>query len=272
MTKQIMRPGEAAEICSQIKNSNDRDFIYGRFRQLLSQVPMGFHDVTTTTVWRARKVDEAHPEGFEQITDIIYPPPQYARTGRLNTEGMPILYTSISNHGCLAEIGAEPGDKVHVSAFTLKPEQRLHCGFLGDIVRVHKWRSEDFPLVQKALIPYSEAQKTTIFLIDSFLAETLADSRAKENGYLHTTVLADVIRNGKNTLDAIVYPGVESSGAKNYAIHRDAMLKFNIADMHLVEVTNRYPYGLYEWTHLKRVERYDNGRIIWKEPSFANII
>ncbi|MBS9444271.1 RES family NAD+ phosphorylase [Photorhabdus heterorhabditis] len=271
MTKQIMHPGEVAEICRQIKNSNDRDFIYSGFRQLLSQLPMGFHDVTATTLWRARKTDESHPEGFNQVTDIIYPPAQYARTGRLNTEGMSILYASISNHGCLAEIGAQPGDKVHVSAFTLKAEQRLHCGFLGDIVRAHKWSNEDFPLVEKTLAPYLEVQKTSIFLIDSFLAETLADSRAKENSYLHTTVLADVIRNGRNALDAIVYPGVESSGAKNYAIYYDTMLKSNIADMYLLEITNKYPYGLYEWRLLKRLKRYDNGRIIWKEPSCANI-
>lgn len=264
MTKQIMHPGDAAEICRQIKNSNDRDVIYAGIRQQLSQLPMGFHDVTATTVWRARRVDEAHPEGFEQVTDIIYPPAKCAKTGRLNTEGESILYTSISNHGCLAEICAQPGDKIHVSAFTLKPEQRLHCGFLGDIVRAHKWNSENFSRVQKTLAPFSEVQKTSIFLIDSFLAEILADSQAKENSYLHTTVLAEVIRNGRNTLDAIVYSGVESFGAKNYAIHRDAMLKFNIADMHLVEITNRYPYGLYEWRHLKRLERYDNGRIVWK--------
>lgn len=232
---------------------------------------MGFHDVTASTVWRARKVDEAQPEGFEQITDIIYPPPQYAKSGRLNTEGMSILYASISTHGCLAEIDAQPGDKVHVSAFTLIPERRLHCGFLGNIVMAYKWNSEDFSLVQKTLAPFSEAQKTSIFLIDSFLAEMLADSQAEENNYLHTTVLAEVIRNGRNTLDAIVYPGVKSFGAKSYAIHCDAMLKFNIADMHLVEITNRYPYGLYEWRHLKRVERYDNGRIVWKEPSCTNI-
>ncbi|MDM3314134.1 MULTISPECIES: hypothetical protein [Citrobacter] len=118
---------------------------------------------------------------------------------------MSILYASISNHGCLAEIGAQPGDKIHVSAFTLKPEQRLHCGFLGDIVRAHKWNSENFSRVQKTLAPFSEVQKTTVFLIDSFLAEMLADSQAKENSYLHTTVLAEVIRNGRNTLDAIVF-------------------------------------------------------------------
>jgi hypothetical protein len=52
MTKQIMHPGDAVEICRQIKNSNDRDFIYAGFRQLLSQLPMGFHDVTATTVWQ----------------------------------------------------------------------------------------------------------------------------------------------------------------------------------------------------------------------------
>lgn len=73
-------------------------------------------------------------------------------------------------------------------------------------------------------------------------------------------------------MDAIVYPGVESFGAKNYAIHCDAMHKFNIADMHLVEITNRYPYGLYEWRHIKRVERYDNGRIVWKEPSSNDVL
>lgn len=70
-----------------------------------------------------KKTDEAHPEGFDYIKDVICPPAQSAKTGRLNNEGMPVLYASISNHGCLAEIGAVPGDKVQVSAFDLKPEQ-----------------------------------------------------------------------------------------------------------------------------------------------------
>lgn len=73
-------------------------------------------------------------------------------------------------------------------------------------------------------------------MIDSFIAEILADNYANINEYLHTTTLADVIRNGKNKLDAIVYPGVESVGAKNYAIHADSLIKFNIPDIYLLEI------------------------------------
>lgn len=211
-----------------------------------------------------KKTDEAHPEGFDYIKDVICPPAQSAKTGRLNNEGMPVLYASISNHGCLAEIGAVPGDKVQVSAFDLKPEQKLHCGFVGDIVKAHKWNSEDFTLVQKTLEPFTEEQKTSIFLIDSFIAEILADNYANINEYLHTTTLADVIRNGKNKLDAIVYPGVESVGAKNYAIHADSLIKFNIPDIYLLEIKNKYPYGFYEWTVLRQRDHYDGDMIIWK--------
>lgn len=271
MSKQIMHPYHVAEVCREIKKSNNRNFICNKFRQLLNKLPIERHDVTATTVWRSRKIDAAHPEGFDCVTDVIYPPAQYARIGRLNTEGMSILYASISIHGCLAEIGALPGDKVHVSGFTLKPEQRLHCGILGNIVRAYNWNSEDFLRVQKILVPYTEAQKTSILILDSFLSETLADSQAKENHYLHTTMLADVIRNGEYALDAIVYPGVESSGAKNYAIHPDAMLKFNTPRMYLLEITQKYPYGLYDWRILKQSESYDNDRIIWKEPSCVNV-
>ncbi|AXD28652.1 RES domain-containing protein [Salmonella enterica] len=264
MSRNIITPKEAVNICRKIRNSGDRDFITKGFRFLLSQLPMGFHDVTEATLWRARKTDEAHPEGFDYIKDVICPPAQSAKTGRLNNKGMPVLYASISNHGCLAEIGAVPGDKVQVSAFDLKPEQKLHCGFVGDIVKAHKWNSEDFTLVQKTLEPFTEEQKTSIFLIDSFIAEILADNYANINEYLHTTTLADVIRNGKNKLDAIVYPGVESVGAKNYAIHADSLIKFNIPDIYLLEIKNKHPYGFYEWTVLRQRDHYDGDMIIWK--------
>lgn len=265
MCRKIMVPEEIVDICNQIKNSKDRDFISEGFRLLLSQLPMGFHDVTATTVWRARKTDDDHPEGFERISDVIYPPAEVAIAGRLNTNGSSVLYATISNHGCLAEVCAEPGDKVQVSAFTLKPEQKLHCGSLGGIVRAHKWNSEDFFLVQKTLAPYSEEKKTSIFLIDSFLADIFSDVQAKNNNYLHTTTLADVIRDGKKELDAIVYIGVESVGAKNYAIHPNAMYKFNIPDMYLIEITQKHPYGFYEWSVLRQRESYDNEVIIWKD-------
>lgn len=260
-----MCPEETVDICNQIKKSTARDFINEGIQMLFGQLPLVSHDVTATTVWRARKTDEAHPSGFENITDVIHPPAQYAKAGRLNTEGSPVLYATVSNHGCLAEIHAAPGDRVQVSAFTLQPEQKLHCGYIGEIVKAHKGYSEDFSQVQQILAPYTEDQKTSIFLTDSFFAEILADSQAKQNNYLHTTALADVIRNGKNNLDAIVYPGVESSGAKNYAIHCDAVLKFNIPDMYLVEITKKHSYGFYEWKTLRQRKCYDNGRIIWKD-------
>ncbi|WP_319939982.1 RES family NAD+ phosphorylase [Xenorhabdus littoralis] len=260
-----MVPEEIVDICNQIKNSEDKDFINKSFRILLRQLPIRSHDVTTTTVWRARKTDEDHPEGFDQITDVIYPPAKVTRAGRFNTDGSPVLYATVSNHGCLAEVCAEPGDKVQVAAFTLNPKQKLHCISLGRVVRAHKWNSGDFSDVQKVLTPYSEEEKTSIFLIDSFLTDVFSDDRAKNNKYIHTTVLADVIRNGNDELDAIVYSGVESEGAKNYVINCDAMPKFNIPDIYLIEITKKHPYGFYEWKLLRQRECYDNnGKIIWK--------
>lgn len=265
MSRKIFSPEEIVDVCRKIRESGDQRFIAERYMFLLRQLPMGFHDVTETTLWRARKTDDAHPEGFDHIQEIIYPPAKFAQVGRLNNKGEPVLYASISNHGCLAEIGAEPGDKVQVSAFKLMSEQKLHCCFVGNIVRAHKWNSEDFALVQEMLKPFTEEEKTSIFLIDSFLAEIFADGQARGNNYLHTTTLADVIRGGKKRPDAIVYPGVESVGAKNYAIHPDSMLKFNVSDIYLIEITKRYPYGFYEWTELRQLKCYDNGKIIWKE-------
>ncbi len=263
--KKIMSSIEVGEICSQIKNSKNEDFIKQCFRTLLSQVPINFHDVTATQLWRARKTNINNPNGFSNITDIIYPPKQHVKKGRLNKEKMPVLYASVSNHGCLAEIGAEPGDRVHVSAFTLNPGQKLHCGLIGEIVKAHKWDNEKFYCVQDLLKPYLEEQRTALFIIDSFLAEILSDNEAKQNGYMHTTILADVIREGKRKLDAIVYPGVESFGAKNYAIDSDAMLKFNIPDMYLIEIIRKHPYGFYEWRTLRKRESYSSGIIKWKD-------
>lgn len=265
MSREISSPEKIVEICREIRESVDRTFITESYIFLLSQLKMGFYNVTETTLWRARKTDKTHPEGFDYIHDIIYPPAQSAQIGRLNNKGESVLYASISNHGCLAEIRAVPGDKVQVAAFKLMPDEKLHCGFIGSVVRAHKWNSEDFTHVQRMLEPYTEEQKTSIFLIDSFLAEILADGQASRNNYLHTTTLAEVIRGGKKQLDAIVYPGVESIGAKNYAIHPDAMLKFNIPDIYLIEITKSHPYGFYEWVELRQRKCYHEGRIVWHD-------
>lgn len=263
--RKIMSSIEAVKLICQISKSKNEHFIKEGFRILLSQLPINFHDVTATQLWRARKTDIDNPKGFSNITDIIHPPKECVETGRLNREKMPVLYASVSNHGCLAEINAEPGDRVHVCAFTLKPGQRLHCGLIGEIVKAHKWNNEEFYNVQGVLKPYSEEQKTTLFIIDSFLAEILSDNKAKENGYMHTTILADLIRGGNRRLDAIVYPGVESFGAKNYAIDCDSMLKFNIPDMYLIEITRKHSYGFYEWKTLRKRESYNGGVITWKD-------
>ena len=66
-------------------------------------------------IWRVRKCDDE--EGYLNLRDLTYPPPEHTRAGRLNNPGLPVLYTSLNNLTAITEIGAEGGDYLHIIGF-----------------------------------------------------------------------------------------------------------------------------------------------------------
>ncbi len=149
MSRNIITPKEAVSICRKIRNSCDRDFITQRIPVLLSQPPMGFHDVTEATLWRARKTDEAHPEETLIISRML--------SALLHNQPKPddsimkaCLYcTHLSTAIMVVFQRLVPYREIRYQVSLTQNLSKNYCGFVGDIVKAHKWNSEDFTLVQK---------------------------------------------------------------------------------------------------------------------------
>ncbi len=209
--------------------------------------------------------------GYANIRRVGYPPPEVATNGRLNEAGNPLLYTSLNQFTVLEEIGAKPGDFVHLIAYAFRPKEMLRCGIVGEIAQVHRWgRSLSSEHLSKELTRILnglefEAGKSFVFT-DAFLASLLRDRDASASDYLRSRILARLLFMKLEGLDAMIYPSVAHEGAMNLAITpRAADMKLKIGATLVVRVNQKYDYGLFDFEVVRSAKgQHADGTIDWK--------
>jgi hypothetical protein len=110
---------ECENLFSVILASEKEKTLAKAFDRLLAEQPLfGYGFGRYDFYWRARKCCSS--DGFDNICEMVYPPPPATCGDGLNDQGSPVLYASTREWTALMEIDAQPGDFVHLVGLRLK--------------------------------------------------------------------------------------------------------------------------------------------------------
>lgn len=269
MPKQVLPIDRLQAISHAIRNSSNAAEIEGYLALILrfaGLINFNFH--YDRALWRGVLCDS--PNGYPNIRRVGYPPPELTRNNRLNEAGYPLLYTSTNQFTVLEEIGAKAGDFVHVVAYAFAPAAKLRSGIFGEITQVHRWgrafSSEHLGMeLNRILNGMSFDVGRSFVFTDSFLSSIIRDPNAAANEYLRSRILAKLVFEKLDGLDAIIYPSVAHEGAMNLAITPEAAdSKLSTESTFVVHVKQKYDYGIYDFEIVRRAQgQYGDGAIDW---------
>ncbi|EDP9630879.1 RES domain-containing protein [Salmonella enterica subsp. enterica] len=265
--KDLLPLHEVNNLAKQILETNDAECLH----PLINTVRKNLAIITSQysidiPLWRARKCNDTQI-GFESIDDIMQPPAKITPNSRLNNAGEPILYLSTGPHAVLSETHANIGDIFHIVGFKFREHKSIKCASIGEISRYYKWQDSTSSEVLDRLIADTNPRDIdSLIFTDTFLASLLSDRNAKNNDYVHTRILADLLFQN-NEIEAITYPGVESEQQKSFAIKPEVIDDtFEIANTFVIQVTEKYLCGMYGFETIRRAKYIDmkNRIIIWE--------
>ncbi|MFA0562749.1 RES domain-containing protein [Vibrio sp. 10N.222.51.C8] len=219
---------------------------------------------------RARVAENG--QGFNNTSEIYYPPRHLTGVGRINEEGSPFLYLSLTTDVALAEIGAKEGDVVQISAF--EPKDKPVCvGIIGEKYKASIGAGNFLPkeateilanLVKK--LEKEDKKKAMAYLYpDMFFDEVITNPNASQDDYIHSRLLARLMFEKQTSLDGIMYHSVASYSGLNIALPCDkADSLLGLAHTILIRVKKAYSYGLFDIELLKKPKNIlQDGTIIW---------
>lgn len=220
-------------------------------------------------IWRVRKCKDE--EGYANLREISYPPPEETRAGRLNNKGQPALYTSLHNFTAITEVGAEEGDYLHIIGFQIRRGAKLRCAIIGEIFNTHRSGqaklSEALGNRLNRILNNSDfrAARSWVFL-DAFFSMLLADKTAANSDYIHSRIVADLINEKLPDIDAIYYPSVLQENGVNLAIKPDAVNRLlQVSGTSVIKINRKYDYGIYDFSMVRNLTiRVSDGAIYWK--------
>ena len=146
--------------------------------------------------WRARVISNAP---YKNLSEMGYPPAEYARIGRLNDLGEPCFYISARKETALAEVEAKEGQRVQLAGFRILNEAPIRLAVIGEYSNVQKNGYMHFAgpdpemTLSKFLNSMSRHDGLKKIYIDKFFAHVLADKDAAKNGYRFSRALAQAV-------------------------------------------------------------------------------
>ncbi|HIF9175101.1 TPA: RES family NAD+ phosphorylase [Photobacterium damselae] len=270
-TKLILDLDYMHDLAKNIKASNSEKDVHDGLKYALQ-----FYDIINfefkygRSFLRARVAQDE--QGFKSTSEIYYPPHHVANVGRVNDKGSPFLYLSLTMDVALAEVGAQEGDIVQISAF--KPKSKpIRLGIIGEKYKASRGTSSFLPrettevlssLVNK--LEKEDRKKAMAYLYpDMFFDDLMTDKKASEFNYIHSRALARLMLDKQRTLDGLLYHSVASFGGTNVALPCDkADSLLGLEYTFLIKVKRAYDYGLYDVEVLKRPrEIQQDGTIVW---------
>lgn len=265
--KKLLPLDELNKLASELNIFTDEKNI----RQIINTIRkntalMTYGYTVDTPLWRARICNNQH-DGFNNISDIIYPPEEYVvKAGRLNNINESIFYLSTGYHAALSEVHANVGDYIQLTEFKFKKNKFINCCSIGEVSKFFKWGDSRFEdEIRSAVKETDPASIDSLIFADAFLASLLSDSKADDNEYIYTRTLSQLIFKN-NKINAISYPGVQSEEQKNFAIKPSAADEtFKIARSTVIRVADKYLCGMYKFDIIKEAKAidYKNGLILW---------
>ena len=202
----------------------------------------------------------------DNVRELIWPPKEFVRQGRLNATGQPMMYIGDRDFTALSEIDHRNGHAV-VSRYSITNSVRLLP--VGEMTSIQRSGRGHFLQDQSDALTgmlnacdYSDA--LTLVTIDAFLADTMA---APECDYDETNAISSAMFAKDPTAKGIGYPSVKCRGGMNLALKVENFWN----DWHLNMVTiadyRSAGHSVYRPLSRRNATGITNcGDIYWSEP------
>lgn len=207
---------------ADIRSVVDQDLLVQIFGQLLKE-----YEILNCTLgpgsifWRGRRSGSG---GFNNLSDLSYPPAALCKTGRLNDQLEPVFYAAARETTVLSELHVSPGDYVHLIGYRISSDETLHLASFGEYLSIQRTglsrliQSDPCKSITKLLNSYENGKSLLLIFIDAFLAEILSDVSANQQGYRRTRALKNAVLRQMPDIDGLFYPSVRDNMGLNLAL------------------------------------------------------
>ncbi|MBH3452951.1 RES family NAD+ phosphorylase [Pseudomonas putida] len=249
----------------------ERDITQGFLDLLANYKILSFKIERGSMLWRARKISSTR---YNKISELLYPPTEYVRYGRLNDIGEQVLYTSLRQETALAEISAKAGDLIQIAGFRIQPDKELMISTIGDFAHIQKtgrsrlFGSDPELAITKMLNDTPREIAKAFIYTDKFLAYTLANVNASQEDYLRTRTLGKLIYQRAPT-NGIAFPSVKDKDGYNIFFNKSSSDEYlqNVCSF-VVRINKERRYGMMDFEIIESVmDLQDDGTFIWDDAS-----
>ena len=173
--------------------------------------------------WRARKVDDGL-DWWGNVDEMYAPPITNAFNRRLSNEGSPCFYASNYYQTTIHEIEAGVGDVVQFASFQITEFEQLLLMTIGEFANVFE---RGFMMLNGIGLEAYEAmgfdrmdstKRSVVISIDKFFAHVLSDVKAREEAYMRTRTLTELLYVQQPYAHGIAYPSVRHPHGVNFGI------------------------------------------------------
>ncbi len=218
-------------------------------------------------IWyRARKCET--PDGYSNLDQVLYPPPNSVDLGRANLRGASVLYASWNPTVAIEEIGAEAGDVVQLVALRVAPGFQLPCHIVGEYESVLNSGGSlvNSRKLEQAINEMHAANPLRVKemqFVDSFFAEAFRKRVERPYEYRVTALYAERILAAPD--GGLMYPSVRLAGGINLAVTPTVCdERFEILFSDVWKIERYYGYGMYFCSPIKHATTFEpDGIIAW---------
>lgn len=272
MPLKVLNIDHAEILANKIKNSKSEDEAIFHIKETIIHYELvNFSFNYSRPFVRARICDSGI--GFNNTSEIYYPPTTLATNGRASDKLNPCLYLSLKLETATLEIGAKAGDVVQLAFFKTKNDQNIRLGMIGEKINAIKGAGKNISehmaneinrIVNEISMKDRIIAMSYVYL-DGLFNELLTDHNANKNDYLFSRTTIRLLHEKYEFLDGFMYHSNSDRGAHNIAIPACiADEKLGLVDTLLVRIKKIYDYGLIDYEIINTPKDIkSNGDIIW---------
>ncbi len=238
-----------ARVFEDVETRKSRNRETGDDEKVIFEMPEG------SLLFRARI---CHSESFvkdaykDPIKHVGPPPPETARAGRMNVEGVVVFYGALDEQTCLAETRPAIGNDTAV--IQMRSTKLLRLLDFGRLEQSYKRLSYFQP-------DFTEQVERGAFLrrLQNLISQPVVPGR--EMDYLITQTMAEYLGHVHNPrFDGVLFKSVQRSGGTNIVLFQNRDDGFPLA--YVDESFHLFSTSSVEYKHRKRyVGKHDNGEV-----------
>lgn len=208
MPLQVLHIDYAERLVNKIKHSESEDEVILHMKETIAHYELvNFSFNYSRPFVRARICDSGR--GFNNTSEIYYPPTTLTTNGRANDKLNPCLYLSLKLETATLEIGAKEGDVVQVALFKTKNDQNIRLGMIGEKINavkgvgknISEHMANEINRIVNEMSMKDRVLAMSYVYLDGFFNELLTDHNACKNDYLFSRTTIRLLHEKYDFLD-----------------------------------------------------------------------